>query len=106
MSFLFISIIICIFVFKLKHLYIMIENVNISVHQINTVTGDLIGNTRKILMCLKLDKNHYVDISVFPETAISGYCCGSLWDRQDFIRDQISKLKEIEDYRKKLDYVE
>jgi len=85
----------------------MIENANISVHQINTVTGDLIGNTRKILNCLKLDKNHAsyddnVDISVFPETAISGYCCGSLWDREDFIRDQISRLKKIEEYRKEL----
>ena len=82
----------------------MIENANISVHQINTITGDLIGNTHKILNCLKFDKNDssYVDISIFPETAISGYCCGSLWDREDFIRDQISKLKEIEEYRKKL----
>jgi len=82
----------------------MIENANISVHQINTVTGDLIGNTRKILQCLKLDHSYdsYVDISVFPETSISGYCCGSLWDREDFIRDQITKLKDIERYRKEL----
>jgi len=80
----------------------MIENANISLHQINTVTGDLIGNTQKIMDCLKLDSKNFVDISVFPETAISGYCCGSLWDREDFIRDQITKLKEIQKFRKEI----
>jgi len=80
----------------------MIENAIISIHQINTVTGDLIGNTQKIKDCLVLDSKNNVDISVFPETAISGYCCGSLWDRMDFIRDQKSKLKEIAEYHKEL----
>ena len=76
----------------------MIENAKISVHQINTVTGDLDGNTQKILNGLKSDYDNNVDISVFPETAISGYCCGSLWDRIDFIRDQIKKLNDIKDF--------
>ncbi|MFW5848028.1 MAG: nitrilase-related carbon-nitrogen hydrolase, partial [bacterium] len=76
----------------------MIDKVKISVHQLNTVTGDLDGNTFKIKECLMKDTINSVDISVFPETAISGYMCGSLWDRIDFVRNQINKLKEIKDY--------
>lgn len=81
----------------------MFDKLKVSIHQINTVTGDLDGNTKKIKDCIQkdfLDGN--VDISVFPETAITGYMCGSLWDRMDFIKDQKDKLKEIKDYCKPL----
>ncbi|MCK9575612.1 MAG: nitrilase-related carbon-nitrogen hydrolase [Candidatus Pacearchaeota archaeon] len=64
-------------------------------HQINTVTGDLQGNFDKILECIKQDAYDKVDVSVFPETAISGYCCGSLWDRIDFVRKQESYIKDL-----------
>jgi NAD+ synthase (glutamine-hydrolysing) len=80
----------------------MIDNAKISVHQINTVTGDLDGNTKKIINCLKQDAVDNVDISVFPETAISGYMCGSLWDRLDFVRNQVLKLREIKQQYKLL----
>lgn len=76
----------------------MINKANISVHQINTVTGDLDGNTKKIIDCLKGDYGNNVDISVFPETAITSYCCGSLFNRLDFINDQLDKLQEIKKF--------
>ena len=67
----------------------MLKNAKISIHQINTVTGDLEGNTLKIMNCIKKDTTDNVDLSIFPETAISGYMCGSLWDRIDFIKNQV-----------------
>lgn len=80
----------------------MIDKAKISIHQINTVTGDLDGNTQKIKDCLNKDAVDNVDISVFPETAISGYMCGSLWDRLDFVKNQSKKLKEIRDHYKSI----
>ena len=77
----------------------MLEKLKVSVHQINTVTGDLEGNTQKIKDCIFKDwENGKVDISIFPETAITGYTCGSLFDRVDFINEQNEKLKEIAKY--------
>lgn len=63
-------------------------------HQINTIIGDLEGNYNKIIELIKNDsKNH--DVSIFPETAISGYTCGSLWDRIDFVYEQEEYIKNI-----------
>lgn len=74
----------------------MNKNINFSLHQINTVTGDLNGNTNKIFDCLEKDAiKGNVDISVFPELAISGYMCGSLWDRKKFVEDQLECLNRI-----------
>ena len=73
----------------------MINDLKISIHQMNTVTGDLNGNTAKILKCIDSDVKNNVNISVFPETAITGYCCGALYNRSEFISDQLDKLQEI-----------
>jgi NAD+ synthase (glutamine-hydrolysing) len=80
----------------------MINKAKISVHQINTVTGDLNGNTDKIISCIEQDAINGVDISVFPETSISGYMCGSLWDRLDFVKNQMDKVQIIHDHYKSL----
>ena len=81
----------------------MNKNINISTHQINTVSGDLKGNTDKIISCLETDAiNGNVDISVFPELAITGYMCGSLWDRKDFLNEQMKCLNEIHTHFKLL----
>lgn len=75
----------------------MNKNIKISLHQINTVTGDLKGNTDRIMSCLKSDAiKGNVDISIFPELAISGYMCGSLWDREDFVNNQLDYLASIQ----------
>ena len=73
----------------------MINDLKISIHQMNTVTGDLNGNTEKIKQCIDDDIKNGINISVFPETAITGYCCGSLFNRSEFISDQLEKLEEI-----------
>jgi len=72
------------------------SNINISVNQIKVITGDITGNTNKIINCIKDDIKNNVLISVFPETAISGYMCGSLWDRIDFVKEQFNKIYDIQ----------
>lgn len=81
----------------------MLKEAKISIHQMNTITGDLDGNSTKIKDCLKKDSFDNVDLSIFPETSISGYMCGSLWDRIDFVKNQEKKLKEIVEYHKSLE---
>jgi NAD+ synthase (glutamine-hydrolysing) len=68
----------------------------IKLAQINTVTGDLINNSNKIknILLESVEKND-CDMIIYPETAFSGYCCGALWDRQEFILDQEKLLHEL-----------
>lgn len=78
-------------------------NLKICAHQMHTVIGDLEGNTKKIKESISYDCNPSREtISVFPETAISGYACGALWDRIDFVYEQEDKLKEIAKFTKDL----
>lgn len=73
----------------------MINNLKFYVAQTNTVTADLKGNTERIIEHIKKAVKESCDICIFPETAITGYMCGSLWDRLDFIREQTECLKLI-----------
>jgi NAD+ synthase (glutamine-hydrolysing) len=75
-----------------------------SIHQINTITGDISRNFEKIRGCILEDKNQNSLLSIFPETAITGYMCGSLWDREDFIKDQFAKVEEIRKYLSEINY--
>jgi predicted amidohydrolase/NH3-dependent NAD+ synthetase len=67
----------------------------ISLHQMHTVIGDLQGNYEKIVKLIAEDRDNLVDISVFPETALSGYTCGALWDRPEFVYEQQDLLHQI-----------
>jgi NAD+ synthase (glutamine-hydrolysing) len=71
------------------------KDLSVSMHQINTVTGDLRGNTSKIIKAILVDRQSDIDISVFPETTITGYMCGSLWDTPKFLKDQLECLVTI-----------
>jgi NAD+ synthetase len=75
-----------------------------SIHQINTVTGDITGNFEKIKYQVLEDSKRGFFLSIFPETAITGYMCGSLWDREDFILEQASKIYELQNYIRKINY--
>jgi NAD+ synthetase len=75
-----------------------------SIHQINTITGDINRNFEKIRACILRDKGDGANLSIFPETAITGYMCGSLWDREDFIKDQYSKINELQEYIQEINY--
>lgn len=67
----------------------------ISLNQINTVSGDIKGNYKKVLEKTNVALNDGADIIVFPETSFSGYCVGALWDNLDFIFEQENCVKEL-----------
>lgn len=81
-----------------------LNKIKISIHQMNTVTGDIEGNLEKIKSGLDLDQKFGAEISVFPETAVSGYMCGSLWDRSDFVDAQWTATHQLKDYAKSIGY--
>lgn len=66
----------------------------IALAQIRTVTGDLDGNTNRIINYINKSIKEKADIIVFPETAITGYCCGSLFDHPHFVKQNVEYLKE------------
>lgn len=72
------------------------NNLKITIGQINTISGDIEGNFNKILNIISENKTS--DIIVFPETAISGYCVGALWDNVNFIVEQEEKIKKLLKY--------
>lgn len=67
----------------------------ISLNQINTVSGDIKGNYKKILEKTNNALNNDSDIIVFPEVAFTGYCVGALWDNTDFIFEQENCVREL-----------
>lgn len=69
------------------------SNLSITMCQINTVSGDLKGNFEKIKK--KIKSNGY--FLVFPETALTGYMVGSLWDYKKFLIEQDEYINEIID---------
>ena len=81
-----------------------LKNLKFSTHQNIIVTGDIEGNTQRIKDSISYDKESGVDLSVFPETAISGYMCGSLWDREDFVKEQARKIYEIKSFIETIRY--
>lgn len=81
-------------------------NFTFNAHQINTVVGDLDGNFKKIEALIEQDVINGYDVSIFPETAISGYTCGALWDRLDFVYEQEEKIKELANSLHEIPYAE
>lgn len=68
--------------------------VKVSLAQIRNVTGDLQGNTERILECIQKAIDDKSDIVLFPETAITGYCCGALFNQSHFIEYNIKFLEK------------
>lgn len=67
--------------------------VKVSLAQIRNVTGDLKGNTERIADCIQKAIDDKSDIVLFPETAITGYCCGALFNQQHFIDFNVKFLE-------------
>jgi len=80
------------------------NNLKAGVHQINTITGDINNNLEKIKKCILKDNKENTDISIFPETSITGYMCGSLWDRFDFVNKQKEAPIHIQNFIKNINY--
>ncbi len=58
----------------------------VTLAQLELRTGDLAGNTEKIIRVVQ-ENQATSDIIVCPELSISGYNCGSLFESKEFIED-------------------
>ncbi|MDO8282367.1 MAG: NAD+ synthase [Thermodesulfovibrionia bacterium] len=71
------------------------NNMRISLAQINPTVGDLEGNRKKIVSYIKKAIAAKSDLIVFPELAVTGYPPEDLLLKPDFIDDSIDVLNEI-----------
>lgn len=69
--------------------------VKVCLGQIKIVSGDLLGNTKKITNAIDKAIEDGVDILVFPELAIPGYNCGMLFLQQHFIDYNLRFLHKV-----------
>ena len=67
----------------------------IALAQINSVVGDLSGNSKKIFDYIDKAKQSDCDMVVFPELAITGYPPEDLIFRDSFVKANIEKMKDI-----------
>jgi len=71
------------------------KNVRVAIGQINTVVGDLGGNSRKISSCIKEAISKNIDLIIFPELSITGYPPEDLLLKRHFIKENMKYLKKI-----------
>lgn len=74
------------------------NNYKILAAQIEVKTGDIVGNSNKIIEVIAKAENEKYDFVVFPEMTISGYNCGDLFEKKDFIADCRKTLSTIVDF--------
>lgn len=70
-------------------------HLKIAIGQINSVVGDLEGNSNKILSCIKEAASKDIDLIVFPELSITGYPPEDLLLKPHFIKENIRYLNKI-----------
>jgi len=63
--------------------------------QINTIVGDLKGNTKKITSYIQKARKLKADLIAFPELAITGYPPEDLIFKAQFIQENINQLNPI-----------
>jgi len=63
--------------------------------QINSVVGDLSGNTAKIISLIDEARREKADLAIFPELVITGYPPEDLLLKPQFVIDNLSALKKI-----------
>lgn len=63
--------------------------------QLEIRTGDLEGNTQKIIDVMRKEDGRDADIIVFPELAVTGYNCGALFESEEFVKDALLKVSDI-----------
>lgn len=68
---------------------------HLAIAQINTVLGDLKGNTKKIIDAIERAKKAHADLIVFPELTITGYPPEDLLLLAHFIKEVEKQLEEI-----------
>jgi NAD+ synthase (glutamine-hydrolysing) len=69
----------------------------IALAQLNPLSGDIAGNTRKIVDALTDAKVRGAELLVAPEMVIPGYCTGDLVEDTDFLAANERAVQEIAD---------
>jgi len=67
----------------------------IGLAQVNTIVGDLEGNTRLITDWIERAREQGVDMVAFPELAITGYPPEDLVLKPGFVRDNLKQLQVV-----------
>ena len=80
---------------KVRGVSLMMKNLRISLAQINTIVGDLKGNSKKIISFIEEAKDRSADIVVFPELCLSGYPPEDLLLKPHFIKENEIELNRI-----------
>ena len=69
--------------------------IRIGLAQVNTIVGDLEGNTRLICDWIGRARDEGVDVVAFPELALTGYPPEDLILKPGFVRDNIKQLEVV-----------
>ncbi len=69
------------------------KKIRIALAQINTIVGDLSGNSKKILSFVDIARQIDSDIVIFPELAITGYPPEDLLLKKYFVDDNKKELR-------------
>lgn len=67
----------------------------IAICQLNTIMGDIAGNTAKVIETLRATKNEHPDLLLFSELFIQGYFPRDLLEQQWFIAESIKAIDTL-----------
>ncbi len=71
------------------------RTLRLALAQINTIVGDLKGNTKKITSYIQRAQKLKADLIAFPELAITGYPPEDLVFKSQFIKENLNQLNSI-----------
>ncbi len=71
------------------------KKIRISLAQINPTLGDLSGNIKKILACIRRARAKNTDVIAFPELAVTGYPPEDLLLKSEFVKDNLDALQRV-----------
>jgi NAD+ synthase (glutamine-hydrolysing) len=72
-----------------------VSRIRVALCQLNTVVGDLAGNTERIVNALTAAEQAGADLAVFPELAITGYPPEDLLLKPGFVADNLEALAKV-----------
>lgn len=71
------------------------KTIRVVLAQINPTVGDLSGNVKKIISCVRRAGKLKADVVAFPELAVTGYPPEDLLLKPQFIQDNLDALEKI-----------
>ena len=74
---------------------IRVSRLRVALCQLNTVVGDLAGNTERIIDAVTAAERAGADLAVFPELAVTGYPPEDLLLKPGFVADNLEALAKV-----------